>query len=88
MAGVLELPNPFLVHRNEPESKLDEFDEKHLNEMTDKDVIQLQPAISKSRGGISIEKDNLVSDLHRVAQTKRGGSIYSRDNIKEKAAEL
>jgi len=39
-------------------------------------------------GRIPVEKDNIVSDLHRTSQTKRVGSVQSRDNTKEKVSEL
>lgn len=67
------------------------MNDKPLDEVTEKDVGELQSAMTKGRGGKPVEKDSVVSDLHRVAQTTeelRGGSVPPRGVTKEDTAKL
>jgi len=50
--------------QEQPHSKLDWSVERPLEETTEKDVGQLQLAMTKGRGGIPIEADNIVSDFY------------------------
>jgi len=61
-----------LTKQRQLDDKLEELSELPLDEITEKDVGELQSAMTKGRGGKPIEKDNVVSDLHRVAQTNEG----------------
>jgi hypothetical protein len=80
-----------LTKQQQLDSKLDELVEKPLNKINEQDVGELHSAMTKGRGGKPIEKDNIVSDLHRVAQmneglTKKSGPLA--EATKEEAAEL
>lgn len=80
-----------LAKQQQLDAKLDELSEKLPNEITEKDVGQLQSAMTKGRGGQPVEKDNIVSDLHRVAQANEGmrhGPVPVKGVDKEDAAEL
>jgi len=70
---------------------MDELSEKSLDEISEKDVGQLQSALTKGRGGKQVDKDSIVSDLHRIAQTNEGlrsRSVPLGEMTKEEAAEL
>jgi len=61
------------------------------DEITENDVGELQSALTKGRGGKRVDKNSVVSDLHRIAQTNegmRGGSVPLGEMTKEEAAEL
>jgi len=45
---------------------------KAVSEISEKDVGRLQSGMVKGRGGRPVEKESLVSDLHRVAQMNEG----------------
>jgi hypothetical protein len=57
---------------------------KDVSEISEKDVGRLQSAMVKGRGGRPVEKESLVSDLHRVAQINEGEA----EAMKEDAATL
>jgi hypothetical protein len=80
-----------LSKQEQLEDKMDELEATPLEEITEKDVGELHSAMTKERGGKPIGKDNIVSDLHRVAQANEeavAGSIPVADMTKEDAAEL
>lgn len=80
-----------LAKQEQLESKMDELERKPVSEITEKDVGELHSAMTKGRGGVPLEKNNIVSDLHKVAQANEGvrdGPVPLRDVDKEDAAEL
>jgi hypothetical protein len=71
--------------------KLDEISTTPPSQITEKDVGELHSAMTKGRGGKPVEKDNIVSDLHKIAQTNEGmrdGAVPLSGIDKEDAAEL
>jgi len=80
-----------LSKQEQLEDEMDELEATALEEITEKDVGELRSAMTKGRSGRPIGKDNIVSDLHRVAQANEeavAGSIPVADMTKEDAAEL
>jgi hypothetical protein len=72
-------------------NKLNGLNETPADEITEKDVGELQSAMVKGRGGKPVEKDNIVSDLHRVAQANESedlGAVPVNDVTKAEAAAI
>ena len=89
--GPASTAQSILSKQEQLEDKMDELSEKSLDEISEKDVGQLQSALTKGRGGKQVDKDSIVSDLHRIAQTNEGlrsGSVPLGEMTKEEAAEL
>lgn len=89
--GPASTAQSILSKQEQLEEKMDDLSGKPLDEITKKDVGELHSALTKGRGGKQIDKDSVVSDLHRVAQTNEGtrsGSVPFREMTKEDAAEL
>jgi hypothetical protein len=73
------------------DEKLDELSQTPADQVTEKEVGELHSAMVKGRGGQQVEKDNIVSDLHRVAQANESGefeAIPVSDVSKEEAAAM
>ena len=73
------------------DEKLDELSETPVEAVTEKDVGELQSAMVKGKGGQPVGKDNIVSDLHRVAQANESEDMEAvpiSDVTKAEAAEL
>jgi len=89
--GASSTAQTILAKQQQLDSKLDELSAKPVNEITEKDVGQVQSAMTKGHGGRPVEKDSIVSDLHRLAQSNEGTrdgpvTLYGVD--KDDAAEL
>jgi hypothetical protein len=61
-----------LAKQQQLETKMQELEGKPVSEITEKDVGELHSAMTKGRGGVPLEKNNIVSDLHKVAQANEG----------------
>ena len=87
--GPASTAQSILSKQEQLEEKVSELSGKPLDEISEKDVGQLQSAITKGRGGQQIDKDSIVSDLHRIAQMNEGmrdGTMPLGDITKEAAA--
>jgi len=73
------------------DKKLDELSQTPPTDVTEKGVGELQSAMIEGRGGKPVEKDNIVSDLHRLAQANESGEFEAvpvSGVSKEEAAEM
>lgn len=90
--GPASTAQSILNKQEQLEEKMDDLSGKPLDEITEKDVGELHSALTKGRGGKQIDKESVVSDLHRIAQTNEGmrsGSVPFREMTKEEeVAEL
>jgi hypothetical protein len=63
--GPTSTAQSILSKQEQLEEKVDELSGKSLDEISEKDVVQLHSAMTKGRGGRQIDKESIVSDLHQ-----------------------